>query len=210
MDNGTPQAGILWKNLNCKFTRRAPLITACIFLHNWRVDRSLSRNYRDFYEHVRPTPGGGLEVMVSPGQIDDEGYVVRPEVWLKPPQVDRKGRLVELLSLDPDWASDDPSSATAGAGLYPAPSQRQHLEDAIRMAGVERPVQSSTRRRRRLLEHFEDGDSDNGDGIGGGDESMEAFVARHGIHESDDDDDDAFAAEGQSVDGTDGPAGTNN
>ena len=144
----TVQAGILWKTLNCKSTRRAPLISACIFLHNWRIDRSLSRNFKEFYDHVRDSPGGGIEVMVSPGEFDAQGNVLRAELWVTPPQVDRDGRLVELLSTDPDW-NPDPIDPTLTSGLFPQPSQRERLERAIALAGIQRPRDSASRRRDR-------------------------------------------------------------
>jgi len=125
-------------------------------VHNWRIDKSLSRNFLDFYDQVRDAPGGGVEVLVDAGEVDGAGVTVRAERWEKPPQVDRDGVLVELLSKDPDWASDSDADSAAAARLFPPPSQRQKLETAIAAAGIQRPSGSARRRRSRQAEDEDD------------------------------------------------------
>ena len=129
------QAGILWCELRCKFERRAPLIAACIALHNWRIDKNLSNNYSDFY-NTRTGAGGAIEVEVAQGE------------WASPPQLDREGGVVGLLSTRPEWVS----KWQQGQGQAPpaGPSRQQRLlEEAIAGAGVSRPPRSVARASRR-------------------------------------------------------------
>ena len=129
------QAGILWVELRCKFERRGPLIAACIALHNWRIDKNLSNNYSDFYS-TRATAGGGIEVEVTEGE------------WVSPPQLDRAGGVVELLSRRPEWISRWQREQETTLVVGPS-TQQQRLEEAIAAAGVSRPPASADRAARR-------------------------------------------------------------
>ena len=97
----------------------------------------LTNEYSEFY-NVRTTAGGGVEVQLGNGP------------WVTPPQLDRDGNQVQLLSKHPEWVRRwEREQAGRGPGFDVGSAQRAKLELAIAEAGVARPPASAARRSRR-------------------------------------------------------------
>ena len=68
--------GILWKSLEMEFKKRAPVVSACMRLHNFCIDRRIEFNLKR----------DGRYTLVNPGR------------WSKTPKFDKKGRPVAYLN----------------------------------------------------------------------------------------------------------------
>ena len=88
--------GVLWRALDVKFARRAPLIIALMRLHNYCIDERLA-------DADLPD--------ISTGLVE-----VQPRRYKRPPRFDKDGRPVDLL---------DVRACDAAEGLPARPSRRQ-------------------------------------------------------------------------------------
>ena len=110
---------VLWKPLKVRFDRRAPLIGACMRLHNFCIDKRIE-----------------TELTEKHGMTE-----VNPDRWAHGPKFDREGRPVEYLDIERTPTS---SSALRQSNL----SVRDELVRAIKDAGLRRPALPSGVRRK--------------------------------------------------------------
>ena len=102
--------GVLYKPLRVRFDRRAPLITACMRLHNFCIDERIA------------------EETVSQHGLSQ----IQPGRWAATPRFDREGRPLDHLDI-----VCGPPQRHRGSG--PQYVTRDRLMSAIRDAGLERP-----------------------------------------------------------------------
>lgn len=105
--------GVLWRPLMVRFDRRAPLVGACIRLHNYCIDRRIPE--------VRYRSKGGLSR-------------IQPARWAATPLFDREGRPVDYLKIERGPrtnARDAPPSTTY---------RRDQLVDIVNSSGLCRPA----------------------------------------------------------------------
>lgn len=106
---------ILWKPLCMRFDRRAPLIGACMRLHNFCIDRRIQEETRDMGEGISE---------------------IQPSRYAKTPKFDREGRPVNYLKI-----IRGPKQSHRGIGLNsPHTLTRDKLVAAVRSSGVTRPA----------------------------------------------------------------------
>ena len=119
--------GILWRPLEMAFNRRASVISCCMKLHNFCINRSIDE------ERVAKS---GAQAELLPGR------------WEKEPTFDENGRPVEHLDT---CRTSDESAAEARARNASGDrnATRLGLVQAIREAGLSRPASSRARRAAR-------------------------------------------------------------
>lgn len=116
--------GILWRPLEMKFRRRAPIISCCMNLHNYCINKSI--------EEVQMATSGPLSEVV-PGR------------WEMTPKFDELGRPVEYL-ITRNKAPAESAVERAAFDAAPRDTTRQRLIRAIREKGLTRPQTSGYRR----------------------------------------------------------------
>jgi hypothetical protein len=105
--------GILWKPLCCRFDRRAPLIGACIRLHNFCIDYNLSEDTC----------------------IENGLGCVQPGRWEVAPIFDREGRPVRMLAGRAAQRLRVPARRRSQKT-----ARRQVLVDIVHASGLARPA----------------------------------------------------------------------
>ena len=104
--------GILYRPLRVRFNRRAPLIAACMRLHNFCIDERIAEE--TYHEN-------GLSE-------------IQPYRWVVSPKFDRDGAPVEHLDIE-----RGPRAALVPVGQDARVVTRDRLMAAIQDAGLERP-----------------------------------------------------------------------
>jgi hypothetical protein len=113
--------GVLWRPLEIKFRRRAAVITACVRLHNFCIDKRIETHMRE---------KNGLTEL-------------QPDRWSIAPKLDRDGRPLRMLQ-----TKRGPPDSDAPAPPGDRYSRRQELIEAIFEAGLKRPKSSNVPGRR--------------------------------------------------------------
>ena len=120
--------GIMWRPLAMRFDKRTAVISACMNLHNFCIDRRVEEFRPDL---VRKTVvENGKSKVVLMGQVDpgDAGVDAR---FLRYPAFDKKGRPVDYLDLEPAAAADGGAAAAPAAGAAnPTELWRARMKDA--------------------------------------------------------------------------------
>jgi hypothetical protein len=112
--------GVLWRKLNVRFNRRAPLISSLLHVHNFRIDHKLTISGSSYSKRKVKGKAGTVEQ-----------WEVLPGIWKVPPSFDKHGRLVEPV----DSNEVDATPALSG-------STKARLIKAVKDAGVKRPSPS--------------------------------------------------------------------
>ena len=105
---------ILWKPLAMRFDRRAPVIGACIRLHNFCIDKRIEHDMRE--------------------ECDGRYSQVQPSRYEKIPKFDKDGRPVEYLKFVKGPARRHARMARSSHTFV-----RDKLVDAVRASGIFRP-----------------------------------------------------------------------
>ncbi|MGB1592517.1 MAG: transposase family protein, partial [Promethearchaeia archaeon] len=105
--------GVLWRPLRCRFDRRAPLVGACIRLHNFCIDERVSFS-------MRTVNGFG---QVQPGR------------WEKMPLFDKEGRPVEQLDIERTGVTGRARDRRRAKN-----ARRDRLVELVAASGIKRPA----------------------------------------------------------------------
>ena len=114
--------GVLWRPLAVRFDRRAPLLSALIRLHNFRIDCNLGETKH--ITKVIQKRRNGKYVRVRVTMISEGKYI-------ETPKMDKKGRPVDLLT-DRDYELNNTQVASGDV-------TRRRLEAAIAEFKITRP-----------------------------------------------------------------------
>jgi len=117
---------VLWRPLEVKFERRAPLIGACMRLHNFCIDKRIGE---EEINKFNMNGGGAVPVPGEAGKTKDR--------WHRTP-VYKDGKPVKYL-LDPTLP---PAAAAAAGGAVGRGATRERLFRAVEESGVVRPAPS--------------------------------------------------------------------
>jgi hypothetical protein len=120
--------GVLWRPLSVRFDRRAPLIGACMRLHNLCIDERITE-----------------ETCFKNGLGE-----VQPGRWERVPKFDREGRPVEYLDTAAANAPPPEPRMRRAVAADAGKRRQEALAQAIRNAGIARPaLQHGLRKKKR-------------------------------------------------------------
>lgn len=128
--------GVLWRKLTVHHTRRGPLVSALIHLHNVRRCSAAPFNIEDSHR-VRVHDGVRQWGITERGV--QNGIDTMRTVWTTAPVIDEHGRLTELCGGLKEAFQDGVPFEQCSADQATAAARVQMLEDAITEGGITRP-----------------------------------------------------------------------
>ena len=123
--------GVLWRPLQVAFRRRAPLISALLRLHNFRIEQ----NDPSLVEYPRKI----RRVKIGDNIIQKEMWEVLPGQWEYPPPLDDDGNPIHLLSRRVDQPESEVEHAI-NVEEEGRTSTFERLRTAVSNAGITRPL----------------------------------------------------------------------